>query len=1543
MSTHRQRELARKIIALLERPLSNKDELLELFCLLLGFQRVERPFSSTDKTLWGEGEAGRLARNCHCEILAQAGDAARGGFAVLYLEPPDFRHVAQHERALIQQLRQSFPDALYVLADPGTLHRGAPATVRIVHARQQVAATPNTAPRLVLRRFRIGRGERYRTTGEQLARLALDTAHPSAAEITALCDAAFNKEALTARFFREIQDHLRDLEKDQLDQTPDLDEKEAFTQAQLLLERLLFLYFAQNRGWLNQDAEWFKRAFAPYRERPDGFEFYRDQLLPLFRSLAKPHTFGQRLPGIPFLNGGLFDEDDFDSPRASLRVRNRTFLALFDNLLEAYNFTVREDTPLSQEVAVDPEMLGKVFESIVLHAESAGEEYQAPDKRKATGSYYTPRIVVHFICREALRLHFLHLRDELADPAARATWPARLDRLFREIDPTDGFTDDELRILRELLSPAEARRCLARLLCLRTLDPAVGSGAFPIGLLHELVALRRVFETVLAGYRDPVVARGAEWTREAKEHIIRDNLFGVDIQQQAIEICRLRLWLAILVDYELGVDPFAADRSAFLRALDGIAQLPNLEASFKRGDSLHDYLSGHPVRLDPQDVSHFQSVRDEIRTLGLKLYKAVRAETKRKLRVAILEKRFGLARAILDGELVQRQERISHLDNWFGRSPGDAQKLRALEAEAKALETARDQLVKDEAEFRRVKDRHLDKDFYRKLRRLEGAEMDGPLNFAWHLDFPDILGSGRPAVTLAGEMADVVNPAQAQQELVVAESAVGEPPPTAGTPGGFDLIVGNPPFVTARNPEQNELYRRRWPDVCHGKYLLICPFFARSFAGLLRPGGQLGFIVSNAFAKREFGRPLIEKFFPQVDLQKVIDCSGLMFPGHGTPTCIVFARPGPAPASESVRIAAILPGGGDLRTPPEESVLWHTLEREHDHPGFDNGRVATADVLRTKLAKWPWNLDPNAEKTKEQIERTISQTLRPLLAEDIGFDVIFGARELFDNPTTLWRRWQIPFSRLITFAEGESVRNYDLDSSRYCLFPYNPALKASLPQPVIVKLRPWKSVLSDRPQLGGMSQVEFGLEWYEFYRFTKRGQTPCLTFPEISTHAHFTPNFTPRVFTQKAPLIKLSDTHGPAHYHLLSGLLNSSTALFWLKQVCFSKRESEEGATDTYFEFAGNKVSQLPVPALVAEALRAKELPAAVAALARLAEETWQRGQELPSLALRKLFEKAGEAYTDWNRALPGWVAPHAESEKPFVTTAALRAQFGAAITRREVLRAEMIARQEEMDWLCYQAYGLVSDRDQVTGDKMEESDVTLARELRPFVLWAEAGGDFDTATALIPRDWSRIKKDLWRARLACIRDNEHIRRLEQPVYKRRWDEQWKVGNCWECGPIAYAAELVDAFAWWLSEKAEWHLEHELAGGPVEFDAWADDLWGDARIAAAWPLAADSIAQVEHHKLRLKAERDGEDPAEVAAPAPVATPAAWRRFLKETVDEQTVPAAIPPGRAWDDLARTSQYGLAELRKAEKVRGKLNVPRERFQLRAGRDYLWAGKG
>src|SRR2546430_1217407 len=452
MAHPRNHDLESKLLRLFQDDkLKAKDDLLALFCKCLGFEHAETKLPSRSAEYWGDGQVAQLAEKESFEILAQEGDPRLGGFAVIYGTLRDFN--LSDQRTIILQLRKTFPDALYVYAKPQTFGRDQGGQINIVHARLRAAAQEEeaaTSSRLLLRRFRFGPGERYRTAAERLAKLDLSTLRSrTAAAITALCNEAFDKEALTNEFFKKLDAHIKAIESD-LREHQNMGGPEAFGQAQLLIERLIFLYFAQNRGWLDQQADYLAKNFSGYEGDRNGFGYYHDFLHRLFHTLAE-QDFGNRLPGIPFLNGGLFDDDEFKLPSSKLRIRNATFASLFEDLLEGYNFTVREDTPLSQEVAVDPEMLGKIFESIVLHAEAAGEEYQAPDKRKATGSYYTPRIVVHFICRESLRLYYAQRGESLSDPACRSTWTDRISRLFKEIDSTDGFSDDELKMLKSLL------------------------------------------------------------------------------------------------------------------------------------------------------------------------------------------------------------------------------------------------------------------------------------------------------------------------------------------------------------------------------------------------------------------------------------------------------------------------------------------------------------------------------------------------------------------------------------------------------------------------------------------------------------------------------------------------------------------------------------------------------------------------------------------------------------------------------------------------------------------------------------------------------------------------------------------------------------------------------------------------------------------------------------------------------------------------------------------------------------------------------------
>ena len=1298
---------------------------------------------------------------------------------------------------------------------------------------------------------------------------------------------AFDKEPLTKDFFKRFDKALEAIKAD-LQSYQKLSSPEAYTQSQLLLERLIFLYFLQNRGWLNQEHRYLASRLSEHTDNPDGFTYYHDFLDKLFWTLSTAPSGAGRLAGIPFLNGGLFDDDEFRQPASlrkttpPLRVRNRSMKFVFQELLEAFNFTVTEDTPLHQEVAVDPEMLGKVFESIILHAEAADPDAIAPDKRKATGSYYTPRIVVHFICQEVL---YQYLLNHLPGNA----WESRLKALF-SIDPTEGIDEEAKQLLKKAMSPEQAIHVRELVLPLKCCDPAVGSGAFPVGLMHELVNLRRLLETVANGYKDPVVSQGSEWLHKAKAEIVENCLFGVDIQQQAIEICRLRLWLSLIVDYDLGLDPFRAEKSQFSRAIERISQLPNLEMNFRRGDSLHDHISGVPVVILRERASRYAPQFAAISKLGAELHKAKKAERKKNLRLDILEKRLSLSRAILDEELKEIRTRDSSLDSLFGMEESASKKRDRNQREIENLERASTKVESDQKDLEKLRRRDADSQFYPKLRKLEGADFDSPFNFAWSIDFPTVFGSARQ---------------------------------------GFDITVGNPPFVTARNPQKRELWRNRWPRVSAGTYQLVCPFIELGTT-LLTSQGQLGFIVSNAFAKRDFGKPLVENFLSEVDLQRVVDCSGLSFPGHGTPTCILFIANRKPDARRPISATMTLPGGGDLRTPPEESPLWRSMSEHYRDadgiatPGarsatkvFEDARIAVGGCDRKRFLEHPCVWSFFEWPVIDRLDATAGKRLSDLIEGDIGFCTKTNADDIFVVDVSLANRMGLDQRFLLPYHQGEEIKNWTAEPPYQLITPYDRECQIleekDLDEGVLAYLRPFKSYLEQRHSFGNKTFKELGWKWYAFDRMNARKykNDVFVTFPFISTHNHYVGIFERRSFSRHAQVIKLPVQSTASDVHVLLAVLNSSTSLFWLKQICFNKGAGEEEERDR-FEFAGGKVQTIPFSKTLA-GLGSSD-GEFVEGLAALSESCTAVGNELAKQSYKRTIAEASGKSAD----AEGW-----------------NLLFHTRIKSRNALTSRAIALQEEMDWLVYASYNLLPAGNMAHCVELEPEP--LDRSERPYKLWERSNGNYDKAVDLIPHVWSTSRRRVWEARLTAIRDNDYIRRIEQPVYKRRWEEQWKVGNEWRCGDVAYAVEFIDAFEWWLKEKAEWWLEHKKAGGPVELIEWTSTLWKEAQVQAAWPVASERYAYVEHELACEKARKKGE-------PAPTRRPAAiefsgFARKFKQAIEEETVPDGFPFGIDYDDLKKRLKKDIPA--KLKNVRGKLNVPRERFHLVGPGQYKWAG--
>jgi hypothetical protein len=504
------------VLNLLEN-LNGLEPLKELFWNELNYDRINEPIS---RRSWNETASKALAD----DPVVFAGGGENDDFKIIVSRLDSDRVRLGLQRPVINGLLRDFPYALFVFSN---CDRDAWHFVNVKYD-----AEPER--RQLFRRISVSPGDRLRTASERMALLDLETigAHASPLAIQDRHDEAFDVEAVTKKFFDDFSNIFEHVAKDvgkHNDWDSDIVEKET----QTLLNRLLFLYFIQRKGWLNRERDYLYRRFnEQFRKDRDNFSYCSRFLFPLFMRLSsdmeEPASF---LGDVPFLNGGLFDDEyggqqrqDKLLRRTRMKVSNHAFARVFDDVLEKYNFTVREDTPLNQDVSIDPEMLGKIFESLVLQLEQS--DTGGRTSRHDTGSYYTPRPIVHYLCREALRLCLDGKGEDRHHNIAK----------LLAIDASDGIDVDQRAVLDDCLSPEQAKALRDDLDNLRACDPAVGSGAFRLGLLHELVNLSRLCEARSRG-RDPVEV-DVDWLYDTKSKFIERIIYGVDIQERAVEICK---------------------------------------------------------------------------------------------------------------------------------------------------------------------------------------------------------------------------------------------------------------------------------------------------------------------------------------------------------------------------------------------------------------------------------------------------------------------------------------------------------------------------------------------------------------------------------------------------------------------------------------------------------------------------------------------------------------------------------------------------------------------------------------------------------------------------------------------------------------------------------------------------------------------------------------------------------------------------------------------------------------------------------------------
>lgn len=725
----------------------------------------------------------------------------------------------------------------------------------------------------------------------------------------------------------------------------------------------------------------------------------------------------------------------------------------------------------------------------------------------------------------------------------------------------------------------------------------------------------------------------------------------------------------------------------------------------------------------------------------------------------------------------------------------------------------------------------------------------------------------------------------------------------------YHVAVGNPPYITVKDKQESNNYRRAY-DACSGIYALSIPFAQRLFQlvvrshGTERTAGYVGQITANSFMKREFGKKLIENFFPTIHLTHVVDTSGAYIPGHGTPTVIMVGRNHVSRAQEPVRAVLGVKGEPSRPSRPSTGLVWSAIVKQIDQPGSESDWISTVDVDRRDLAIFPWSLQGGGAKETFAILSSAQKSTLGSAVRLIGRTAHTGSDESYFAPKGTWRNRNLPPSAIVPIIEGNTIRDWSITHQTESLFPYNDKLQPSIStKQVKVLLWPHRSILRVRREPGGTHE-EIGLTWYEWSRWhPERFKIPTgIGFSFVATHNQFALDRGAKVFNRTAPVIKLPEEASENDHLALLGLLNSSTACFWLKQVSHNKGNSVDtkGARTTsvpwedFYEFTGTKLLEFPLPA---------DIPSSPC---RQMDNLVQQLAQLEPSAIVDASPSLREALTQ------------------------------ARIDQSRVL-AKMISLQEELDWQVYGSYGLINVTEVV---QLTAPDINVAPEVKlgerafEIVLARKAAASEkedawftrhgSTPITEIPSRWPDWYRNIVQARIGAIEKRRDIALIERPEYKRRW-----AATKWE-------KREAEALRAWLHNRCEkpdiWFGLRDGMKQPraLTVNQLADKLSDDKEMLSIAQLYATehlakrdlTLAQVleqviaDQHVPYLAGMRYKDSGLRKRAE----WEQVWALQREEDRTGQRLDIPVPPKYGSGDFRTTSYWSQ---------RGKLDVPKERF--------------
>ncbi|GAA3377572.1 BREX-2 system adenine-specific DNA-methyltransferase PglX [Streptomyces sannanensis] len=729
--------------------------------------------------------------------------------------------------------------------------------------------------------------------------------------------------------------------------------------------------------------------------------------------------------------------------------------------------------------------------------------------------------------------------------------------------------------------------------------------------------------------------------------------------------------------------------------------------------------------------------------------------------------------------------------------------------------------------------------------------------------------------------------------------------------GSYHVVVGNPPYITVKDKQEKENYKKGY-DASVGQYALSVPFAQRLFelavkgaGGSAGGGGLVGQITANSFMKREFGKKLIQVFFwERVELSHVIDTSGAYIPGHGTPTVVLIGR-NRVPSGKR-RVRAVLGKKGEPSQPVSaaQGLVWRSILDLYERPGNDSEWVSVEDLERSQLADFPWSLSGGgAGHLMNLIAGSRSQLGG--VVESIGFCAVTREDDAYLASRGFGQRSDMSSDHVRALLGGAEVREWGFGPGVEAIFPYSGSTRSAESDPGMERrLWPSRVFLRLRKALSG-TQEEQGLTWYEYSSFSPRRYWAkwLISFPFVATHNHFSLRRDNKAFVRTAPVIKLPDGVTEDTHLALLGVLNSSMACFWLKQVSQGKggsglgRGVQDEDWEERYEFTGTKLEGFPLP---------DNLPL-------------ELGRQLDALAQELATHEPSAA---------------AESSVP------TQAGLGEARAHHLRIRQQMIAVQEELDWEVCGLYGLLSSSEVAKstvpeGKRDETPEVQLGERAFEIVLARKVeAGETETAwftrhgstpITEIPAHWPEWYRDIVQARIDLInRQPKGIGLIERPEHKRRWStEPWE------------KKERAALRTWLLDRMENNDLWYEVRDGmrnprPMTVNNLADRLSTDedfTSVAALYardhlgkpdlPLAqvlsevvADEhvpyLAAIRYKDSGLRTRKEWED--------------VWKLQREEDKTGQRLDIEPPAKYKSSDFLKSSYWAN---------RGKLDVPKERF--------------